>query len=572
MTAASQQSAYPEGSSATRASAEAASIDLTVADSIARRLAQYGIERVFGIPGTHNLELFRSLGAAGIEIISAHHEQGLGYAADAHARLTGKPAVVVTTTGPGITNLVTALATARAASVPILAIAPGIPESGVGRDEGWLHDLPSQLGLMSQLVRSRRAQSGSEAIKFIDEVARSWENERPLPAYLEIPFDMFGAPANICSEGGSTVSALGEHTNATKHDIDRAAQFLASSSSPLIIVGRGATNHLAVGAVREIAEGLGALVMTTANAKGVLDERHPLSLGVSLRTASGKRLIESSDALLVVGSDLGRSEFWGPFPTGGGRMVRVDVDPQTISANADPQFALRGRTEEIMPQLSARISKLASKVKREDVDASLHTRASEAAREISADLVQGGQVYRAFHEHLQDLTAGLDIAVAGDSSQATYFGTATFWKATRPNRFLYPAGYGTLGYALPAAIGAVLAQEVDRVVAFTGEGGMLFSVQELATIAEYSLPIITVVFVNGGYREIRDGMEQAGIAPVGVDFPPPDLVAISRGFRIDARSIVADGEDEIEFREALVWALQQESPTLISVDIGRIES
>lgn len=540
-------------------------VAVTVADAIARRLAQHGVDRVFGIPGTHNLELFRSLSAVGIEVVSAHHEQGLGYAADAHSRITGRPAVVVTTTGPGITNLITSLATSLAASVPILAIAPGIPESGVGRSEGWLHDLPSQLGLMGQLVRSRRAQSGEEAVAFIDEVTRSWERERPAPAYLEVPFDRFAAQAE-------TVSDLPAHEHAAppaQQEIDRAAEFLAAASAPLIIAGRGAANPAAADAVRAIAELLGAPVMTTANAKGVLDERHPLSLGVSLRIAEGKRLIERADALLVVGTDLGSSEFWGDFPCGGERMVRIDVDHRTIVANADPRFALLGRTERLVPALAGRISELIDAASPGPIAPSGEWTVS-AAREVAEGLERDGRVYRVFHQHIQALTDGLDIAVAGDSSQATYFGTATYWKAVRPNRFLYPAGYGTLGYAIPAAIGAALSGEVDRVLAITGEGGMLFSVQELATVSEYGLPIVIVVFTNGGYREIRDGMENAGIDPLGVDFAAPDFVALARGFRIEARSIVADGGEEAEFREALVWALAQGSPTLIEVDIGPI--
>ncbi|MEJ6488863.1 thiamine pyrophosphate-binding protein [Leucobacter sp. USCH14] len=535
----------------------------TVADAIARRLAQYGVERVFGIPGTHNLELFRAFDATSIEVVSAHHEQGLGYAADAYARVTGKPAVVITTTGPGITNIITALATSLAASVPVLAIAPGIPERGVGRKEGWLHDLPSQIGLMSQLLRSMRVRSGVEAVEFIDDVARSWATERPAPAYLEVPFDCFDVAAKIPPKLPAERSAPAAWDYSADEGIDRAAEFLASSSSPLIIVGRGATNRRAAEAVRAIAERLQAPVMSTANAKGVLDERHALSLGVSLRLKAGKSLIERADVLLVVGSDLGSSEFWGPFPGDARRMVRVDVDAEAMSANASPRFALAGRSECILPRLAERL------------ECCLPTQpsaewAASAGSAVEKDLARDGKVYRVFHEHLQELTDQLDIAVTGDSSQATYFGTATYWKANRPNRFLYPAGYGTLGYAIPAAVGAALTGEVDRVVAITGEGGMLFSVQELATASEYGLPIITIVFTNGGYQEIRDGMESAGIRPVGVGFPAPDFVSLSRGFHVEARSIIADGADEIEFRETLAWALAQHRPTLIEVDLREI--
>lgn len=532
---------------------------VTLADAIARRLTQHGVEHVFGIPGTHNLELFRSLGAAGIEVISAHHEQGLGYAADAYSRVSSRPAVVVTTTGPGITNLITALATSLAASVPVLAIAPGIPEGGADGRAGWLHDLPSQLGLMSRLVRSRRAQTGAAAVSFIDEVARSWQTERPLPAYLEVPFDRFTAEEElILGELPAFDTGSGWPAQA---EIDRAAQRLVEAERPVIVAGRGGANPEAAGSVRQIAEALGAPVMTTANAKGVLDETHPLSLGVSLRVNAAKQMLERSDAVLVVGSDLGSSEFWGPCPALGETMIRVDVDAQMMHANAQAPFPLLGRSELVMPRLAAAVA--------ERRGAGSASDAWEAAdlEAVAADLAAYGDGYRRFHEHVQDLTDSLDVAIAGDSSQVSYFGTATYWKARRPNRFLYPAGYGTLGYAIPAAIGAVLAGEVDRVVAVTGEGGMLFSVQELATAAELGLPVVTIVFTNGGYQEIRDGMDSAGIAPVGVSFTAPDFVSLARGFRIEARSVVADGMNEIGFREALEWALAKNEPTLIEVDV-----
>lgn len=535
-----------------------------MADAIARRLVDWGVDTVFGIPGTHNLELFRALDAAGVALISAHHEQGLGYAADGYSRVTGRPAVVVTTTGPGLTNVMTALATALAASVPVLVIAPGIPgRSGTGPStgagEGWLHDLPSQLGLMAQLVRSARAESGVEAVRFIDEIVHSWETERPAPAYLEVPFDRFATPV---AEAQPPLRPVGDRsTTPVEDDIARAADFLAGAVSPLIIAGRGATNPAAAQALRLIAEQLHSPVMTTANAKGVIDENHELSLGVSLRVAAGHELIERADALLVVGTDLGSSEFWGPFPGDGERMVRVDVDPRAVSTNAAPRFALLGRSEHVLPRLAASIGARSHSVASGEWVAS-------ARETVAADLARDGQVYRTFHEHLQQLTASRDIAVTGDSSQATYFGTATYWRAPGPNRFLYPAGYGTLGYAVPAAIGAALTGQVERVVAITGEGGVLFSIQELATVAEYRLPIVIVVFTNGGYQEIREGMEAAGIAPLGTSFPAPDFAALAKGMRLEARTMRMDGADESEFREALSWALGRQEPTLIEVDIG----
>lgn len=530
---------------------------VTIADSIAARVRALGVTQVFGIPGTHNLELYRAFAAVGITIIPAHHEQGLGYAADGLARVTGKPAVVLTTTGPGITNLITALATSAAASVPILAIAPGIPSSGLGEGEGWLHDLPSQIDLLSQVVRSRRATTSTEAVRFIDEVAASWTNERPLPAYLEIPFDRLAEPAETVPRGETEGNTERGPLPEDAEDIERAAATLSHASRPVIIAGRGATAKPSVQALQIIAERLGAPVLTTANGKGALNEHHPLAVGVALRVEEGRNLIRAADALLVIGTDLGSSEYWGPPVVGTAPMIRVDADPRGMRANGTPDVALLGRAEVILPALS---EALAAALPKERTPW-----APDARALVREDLHRLGGEYEAFHAHLERLTGDLDVAVAGDSSQVSYFGTATYWPARTPNRFLYPAGYGTLGYAVPAAIGAQLSGEVDRTIALTGEGALLFSLQELATVARLGLPVTTIVWVNGGFQEIREGMDRAHIARDGVDFPSPDFVQLAGSFGIRGRRVATDGAGDSALGDALEWALGCDGPTLIEV-------
>lgn len=541
------------------------------AHAVVARLAHHGVDTVFAIPGTHNLELFRALSAQGIRIVPAHHEQGLGYAADAHSRVTGRPAVVLTTTGPGITNLITALATSAAASVPVLAIAPGLPDAALGGGTGWLHELPDQLGLLRQVVRAHRASSSSDAMRFIDACVETWAAGRPLPAYLELPLDVLAGPADGAPGGTSaaTAAAPAPRERAERPDrtddagIRRAAELLAAAERPLIIAGRGACGRQAAKLLRGIAETLRAPVLTTANAKGVLDERHPLACGVALRTTAASRMISESDGVLVVGSDLGSSEFWGPAGIRGDRLVRVDIDARGLRANVDPAIPLLGGAEELLGALASRMEPLVG----DALHASSEPRlwAERFVRDIRAELAADGAHYARFHEVMQEETAGSDIAVTGDSSQASYFGTASFWRSDRPNRFLYPAGFGTLGYAVPAAIGAAIAGEVDRVLAITGEGGLLFSVQELATASELGLPLVVVVFVNGGYQEIREGMEERGILPSGVDFAAPDFAALAAAFRLHAESVAADRGAEDAFRSAFRRALAVGRPALVEV-------
>jgi acetolactate synthase-1/2/3 large subunit len=548
-----------------------------LAEAVVARLRAHGVELVFGIPGTHNLELFRALGAAGVRVVDAHHEQGLGYAADAWSRVTGRPAVVVTTTGPGITNLISALATSAAASVPILAIAPGVPEAVLGRGSGWLHDLPSQVGTLATVAKAFRATSTAEAAGFIDAVHREWTTGRAGPAYLELPVDLLDAVDLPDTDGGAATSAGARRGDPAREPtpaqsladaIDSAASALTLAQRPAIVVGRGGSGRLAARAIRALAEALDAPVLTTANAKGVLDETHPLALGLALRLEGGRALLREADRVLVAGTDLGSSEFWGPCILEGRQVIRIDIEEAGLVANVTPEWMLRGDAELIAPALADAVSAAGPTRAVEPV---MPGWAAAHVPAMRAQVEREGAAYRALHEIMLDEVrrAGLDdVAIAGDSSQATYLGSAYFWPMRRPNRFLYPAGYGTLGYAMPAAIGAALAGVAERVVAVTGEGGFMFSAQELATAARLGLPIPIVVCSNGGFREIRDGMLGRGIEPAAVDFAAPDFAQLARAMGADGERVDAAGlEREDGFRAAFRRALEASAPYVVDVTL-----
>jgi len=540
-----------------------------LADAVVARLQANGVDLVFGIPGTHNLELFRALRGAGIRVVDAHHEQGLGYAADAWSRVTGRPAVVVTTTGPGITNLITALATSAAASVPVLAIAPGVPEAVHGRGSGWLHDLPSQVATLATVARASRAGSIGEAVTFVDAVFGDVGAARGGASYLELPVDLLDGAAGEASVASAVaVVRAGSEASVSTEDTDAllaAARAMADAARPAIVVGRGGCGPRAARAVRELAEMLGAPVLTTANAKGVLDETHPLAIGVALRLEGGRMLLREADRVLVVGSDLGPSEFWGPCTLRDEQVVRVDIEDDGLVANVTPKWMLRGDAERIMP---AMLTEVAARIGHTAAAGVLPEWAAGHLPAMADQIEREGGLYRTFHEIMRDELAGdgggsfaPDVVVTGDSSQATYLGSAYFWPLGHPNRFLYPAGYGTLGYALPAAIGAALAGAADRVVAITGEGGLMFSVQELATAARLGLAIPIVVFSNGGFREIRDGMVHRGIEPTAVDFAAPDFGLLARAFGADGERV----DSAASFRAAFRRAVAATGPYVIEV-------
>ncbi len=511
-------------------------------------LAALGVRDVFGIPGTHNLEIYRYLPDSGIRHVVTRHEQGAGYAADGYARVSGQPGVLVTTSGPGITNAITALATAYADSVPLLAVSPGPPRGQERADVGWLHEVKDQQAALDAVTaRSIRVESADEVPETLAEVFEGFAGTRPRSVHLEVPVDVL--------EGEWVRRPLPpgrqpEQSGALHPDGERIAELLTVASHPLLVAGGGARG--ASDEIRALAE-QGVPVLTTVNGKGVLDETHPASLGASIRLTAAHRAMNDADLLLVVGSELGDSDLWGgtvrPGTPGERTVVRVDIDPAQLHKNVSADFAVLGDAAVV---LAAVLNALrAERAPARTVDPA-------ARKAIDAEAASDGGPWAAIQAALRDALPS-DTVVAGDSSQVTYFGTVHHWPFTPRNRLLYPTGYATLGYGLPAAIGAKVADPSRPVVALVGDGAAMFSIQELATAAEQRLPIPVIVVDNGGYAEIREQMKDRGIEPQAVDLARVDLPAMARA--MGASGFRADRVDDLGWLAGA--ALGADGPTLI---------
>ncbi|MFC5236460.1 5-guanidino-2-oxopentanoate decarboxylase [Pseudonocardia zijingensis] len=481
--------------------------------AVVETLAAHGVDTVFGIPGTHNLELYRHLAACGIRAVTPRHEQGAGYAAEGYARVSGRPGVVLTTSGPGLTNAMTAAATAYAESQPVLFLSPGVPTGTEGADLGRLHETKDASGAMAHLVRrSRRVGSPEEAADAVTEAFASFRGARPRPVHVEIPLDVLEA-----HWGGSPwVGAVTAPPAPDAADVRRAAALLAGARRPLVIAGGGAVD--AAAEVRALAEALGAPVATTVNGKGVLDESHPLAVGAAVRLRALQKAATGSDALLVVGSELGDSDLW-EGRIGGGTVIRCDVDPAQLHKNCQADVALLGDAATTLRALLAELPR------RPDAPGDAGELRDACRAEARADAGSHERINGAVRAALP-----ADAVLAGDSSQVTYLGSVHFFDVPAPRRFCCTPGYATLGYGLPAAIGASLARPGRPAAVLLGDGAFLFSVQELATAVDLGLPLPIVVVDNGGYGEIRDQQVARGIPPTGVDLPVPDLAALAGAF------------------------------------------
>ena len=254
-------------------------------EAIVGALATHGADTVFGIPGTHTLALYEALADSAVRHVTPRHEQGGGYAADGFARASGRPGVCIVTTGPGLTNLITAAATAHHDSVPVLIISSGMPSFAEGGDVGFLHQVKSQSSAMENLVHwSRRAASGREAVEAIEDAFAHFANERPRPVHIEIPVDVLEADTTEPDRGSR--EAREARPVPDQAQLALALEILREAREPWLMLGGGSKD--AAREARELAELLGAVVVTTVNGKGVVPESHPLSIGASLRLAPAR--------------------------------------------------------------------------------------------------------------------------------------------------------------------------------------------------------------------------------------------------------------------------------------------
>lgn len=512
-------------------------------------LVAHGVDTVFGIPGTHNLEIYRHLAERGVRHVGTRHEQGAGYAADGYARVSGRPGVAVVTTGPAVLNAAAALGQAWSDSIPVLLVSPGMPLRHPGMGNGLLHESKDQSGALGSLAAlSLRATSVEEIPVAVAQAFATMTAGRPRPVHLEVPLDVL-----LETGAAPAVAPVPPAMAVPRPDVlDAAAQRLRRAERPVVLIGGGARGAAAV--VRELVERLGAPAVSTTNGKGVLAEDHPLALGAGVHLAAVRALVDDADVVLVIGSELAPSDLWnGPLPLAG-KLVRIDIDPAGIVTNAVPDVPVVG---DAAIAASALLDRLAPAV------ASGSGRAELWRARVRADARADGAEWLPVVDALAAVLPR-DALVAADSAMVCYYGALANLPVHRPSGFLYPTGFGTLGYGLPAAIGAKVALPDAPVVALLGDGGLMFTVAELASAAALGVGLPVVVVDNGGYGEIRNEMVDRGDPVHAVDLDPPDLAALARS--LGCAGVTLHGA--IGLGDAVGKALAADRPTVVHVRHG----
>jgi acetolactate synthase-1/2/3 large subunit len=513
---------------------------------LVRSLVAHGLDVAFGIPGTHNLEIYRHLTRYGVRHVTPRHEQGAGYAADGYTRTAGRPGLAITTTGPAALNIVAALAQAYSDSVPILVVATGPPVRDPWRGNGMLHEMRHQQAAMAAATEyAYRPTSAADVTEVVARALSGMRSGRPRPGYIEVPLDVLADETD-----GPVQEPLGvAEPRLDPALVTAAAMRLIEAERPGLLLGGGA--RAAATEALAVAERLGAPVLTTTNGKGVVPEDHPLSTGAALHLPGPAALVEECDVLLAVGTELAETDWWSGAPRAR-FLVRVDIDAAQLEMNVPADLGLHA---------DARTALAALRDELPAGDAADRSRAAAWRERLTAEARAAAAPWVSTMDAIASVL-GRDAIVAADNTTAAYRGALGTLPVHPPGGYYFPTGFGTLGYAVPAAFGAKVAAPGRPVVAIAGDGGLMFSVQEIAAVAAERVPLPIVVFDNGGYGEIRDQMRKADIEPVAVDLPTPDLVGLARA--LGGEGFRCGGPDEVATR--LRVALSRPGPTVLVVD------
>jgi acetolactate synthase I/II/III large subunit len=526
---------------------------MTCGELLVQLLQELGVEVVFGIPGVHTVELYRGLPATRLRHITSRHEQGAGFMADGYARVSGKPGVCFIITGPGMTNIATAMGQAFADSIPMLVISSVNKTYELGMGSGRLHELPGQREMIAGVCAFNHTLVRPDDLPAVLSRAFALFNAaRPRPVHIEIPIDVITMPADHVPR---RLGAIPHRPTAGPAAVEEAVNLLSRAQYPVLLLGGGAVGCNAQG----LAEALDAPTAYTINAKGSLPPGHPLALGSNQSLLPVRELVLQADVVLAVGTELGETDydsvFDGQFRIPG-KLVRIDIAPEQLHSNYPAEVAILG---DARLSVAALLAGLQDRAQAYSANSPGAQRAAAVRARLESAWPPAWAPQRRLLNVLQQTLP--EVIIVGDSTQPVYSGNHLYEAHGTRSWFNSATGYGTLGYALPAAIGAKMAAPTRPVVALIGDGGIQFTVAELASAVEAKAPIIVLLWNNHGYGEIKQYMIKRGLPTIGVDIYTPDFLLIARGF-----GWLADRARSVEhLRELLTSAAASSGPTLIEV-------
>ncbi|GGH33325.1 thiamine pyrophosphate-dependent enzyme [Microbacterium album] len=526
--------------------------DNTGGDLLAESLLAQGVDTVFGIPGVQLDAAADALYSRSdrIDFVCARNEQATTYMADGYARSTGDVGVAMVVPGPGVLNALSGVATGYSTNSPMLLIAGQIDSHAIGKGLGALHEIPDQTGILERLTKwTGSARSADEVPGLVAEAFRQLRSGRPRPVALEVPPDVLAATSSAAVSGRVGFAPTVPDADAIRD----AARLLAASRRPLIVVGGGVLAANATTALRELAEKLEAPVLMTENGRGALDARHRLAFdSLALRAFR-----EDADLVLAVGTRF-VSTFGTQVNTDGAPVILVNAEAAdlagpreaSVRVHADAALALQALADELgSPARESRSDELA--------------RVRVWLDEQFADIAPQREYIGAIRSALPD-----DGVFVSEFTQVGYAASACY-PAYQPRTYIGPGYQGTLGYGFATALGVKAADPQRAVVSVNGDGGFSWTLQELSTMKRYGLGLVTVVFHDGFYGNVRRIQKNRyGGRYFSSDLTNPDYPTLARAFGI----ATATAHDPASLQGVLVDAVAANEPILIDVPVGEFPS
>jgi len=527
-----------------------AATPMTGGEALVRSLYQEGVRVVFGLPGVQLYGVMAALrDEPRIRFVNTRHEQATSFMADGYARAGGSFGTALVVPGPGLLNAMSGLSTAYSASSPVLMLSGQIPRDSIGRDVGLLHEVNDQHECIRPVTKwRRRVLQVADVPAAVREAVVQLRSGRPRPVEIEMP------PETMEDEGLVELLPPAEVTRrvSAARDLDRAAELLLASRTPLIYAGGGVHLSGAHDALAQVAEHLQAGVAQSAEGKGAVSDHNTLSLGAAFWRDSALRAhMHEADVVLAVGSRLAAVSF-----KPGTRIIQIDADEHEIGRSHKDTLGLIGDARATLEALLERLRAAAAprpsrKAEHEALRAKM---AGENTMEPNASIIKS-------------LRAGAPentILVAG-MTQIGYY-SRPFWPVYEPRTYLSSSYSGNLGYAYPVALGAKVARPERPVVSVSGDGGFLFNAQELSTAARHGINVVAVVFNDSSYGNVARDLEESWGGQYGAELTNPDFMKLA-----DAYGVVGmRAKEPTEVGRLVREAIEKDRPALIEVPVGRM--
>lgn len=528
-------------------------------EAVLRALEKNGVDTIFGIPGVHTLDIYDALiDAENVQHILARHEQGAGYMADGYARATGKPGVALIVTGPGITNVATPIGQAYADSAPVLLVATNQERKYLDKMEGNLHEMTDQMGFLKPITKwGKRVMEADDLPAAVTHALEALATGRPRPVHLEIPIDLLAEEMEMPEVQLAKVQPIKPDDS----QVQAAVELIKSANRVMIFTGGGANTEECAPLIASLAEELGAPVVTSLMGKGSIPEDHPYAVGAfGYRWSADNpsiEVMEGSDLAIVVGTGLGvRTTGDGTMPLPK-KLIHIDIDPDEIGARypvelgivADAAETCRAILDAVHCGARAKDRWSTSEVK------AVREKIMEPVDERTAGYVP----------YLNALRAGMDrdAILVNDMTMMAYEGVR-YLPIYEPRTYIFPRGFGTLGSAMPTALGAKIGRPDRQVVSISGDGGFQFTLEELGAAVHHQIPVAIVIFNDGTHTAVKAAQKRTYPGRyIAVDLVNPDYVKIADAYGMEG--IRAESPEALT--EALVKAKSLDAPVLIDVPI-----